>query len=148
LAVIVFTEWWLAAEKPVEREKKEEGQSVKGKGRKQKKLEIEAAAPVGSERLTLFPFFPVPLRLRRMIAAGVVAGLLPLVHAHSFVVVMVVGGCIALAFNWRAWLPVGVCLVLLKTILGLVAASSLSRKRVGSGADHWAARGHMVSSAS
>jgi hypothetical protein len=40
-----------------------------------------------------------------MIAAGVVAGFLPLVHAHSFVVVMVVGGCIALLqWRWRAWL--------------------------------------------
>jgi hypothetical protein len=40
-----------------------------------------------------------------MIAAGVVAGLLPLVHAHSFVVVMVVGGCIALLQRrWRDWI--------------------------------------------
>jgi hypothetical protein len=40
-----------------------------------------------------------------MIAAGIVAGLLPLVHAHSFVVVMVVGGCIALLQRrWRVWI--------------------------------------------
>ena len=40
-----------------------------------------------------------------MIAAGIVAGLLPLVHAHSFVVVMAVGGCIALLQRrWRAWI--------------------------------------------
>jgi hypothetical protein len=40
-----------------------------------------------------------------MIAAGVVAGLLPLVHAHSFVVMMGMGGCLALLFwkHWRAW---------------------------------------------
>ena len=31
-----------------------------------------------------------------MIAAGVAAGLLPLVHAHSFVVVMAMAGCLAL----------------------------------------------------
>ena len=31
-----------------------------------------------------------------MIAAGVVAGLLPLVHAHSFVVMMLMGACMAL----------------------------------------------------
>jgi hypothetical protein len=39
-----------------------------------------------------------------MIGAGVVAGLLPLVHAHSFVVLMLVGGCLALLFpRWRLW---------------------------------------------
>lgn len=32
---------------------------------------------------------------RSMIAAGIVAGLLPLVHAHSFVVTMLMGGCLA-----------------------------------------------------
>jgi hypothetical protein len=39
-----------------------------------------------------------------MIAAGFVAGLLPLVHAHSFVVVMAVGACICLLQQrWRDW---------------------------------------------
>jgi hypothetical protein len=41
---------------------------------------------------------------RRMAAAGVVAGLLPLAHAHSFAVVMGAGLCLALLFRrWRAW---------------------------------------------
>jgi hypothetical protein len=40
-----------------------------------------------------------------MLGAGLVAGLLPLVHAHSFVVLMLVGGCLALLFpRWRAWI--------------------------------------------
>jgi hypothetical protein len=40
-----------------------------------------------------------PSRLRReMIAAGLFAGLLPLVHAHTFLVVMGVGACLALLF--------------------------------------------------
>jgi hypothetical protein len=40
-----------------------------------------------------------------MVAAGVVAGLIPLVHAHSFVVVMVVGAGIALLQRrWRDWI--------------------------------------------
>src|SRR5436853_4612525 len=38
----------------------------------------------------------------RMLAAGVVAGLLPLIHAHSFITVMGVGACLAL-INWRQW---------------------------------------------
>lgn len=40
-----------------------------------------------------------------MIAAGVVAGLMPLAHAHSFVVMMAMGGCLSLLFprRWREW---------------------------------------------
>jgi hypothetical protein len=38
-----------------------------------------------------------------MAAAGVAAGLLPLVHAHTFAVVMWVGGCVALLDLARAW---------------------------------------------
>ena len=39
-----------------------------------------------------------------MIAAGVAAGLLPLVHAHSFVVVMAMAACLALLhIQWREW---------------------------------------------
>src|SRR3989449_762764 len=38
----------------------------------------------------------------RMLAAGVVAGLLPLIHAHTFITVMAVGACLAL-INWRQW---------------------------------------------
>lgn len=42
----------------------------------------------------------------RMIAAGVLAGLLPLAHAHTFLVVMGVGACLMLIFRaqWRSWL--------------------------------------------
>jgi len=118
LAVIVFTQWWLSAEEKGKRAKGEEGKqregeqgkSGKGKGKKQKlkkkaeinKLRVGASGPLP---VSPFPFFPPSPSIRRMIAAGVVAGLLPLVHAHSFVVVMVVGGCIALLQRrWRDWI--------------------------------------------
>src|SRR2546421_11362255 len=41
-----------------------------------------------------------------MIAAGFIAGLLPLVHAHSFIATMGVGGVLALINikKWREWL--------------------------------------------
>jgi hypothetical protein len=44
-------------------------------------------------------------RARRLLAAGLVAGLLPLSHAHSFLVLMAMGGCLALLFvrHWRDW---------------------------------------------
>jgi hypothetical protein len=42
----------------------------------------------------------------RMIAAGVIAGMLPLVHAHSYAVVLGMAGCLALLSRDRwAWLP-------------------------------------------
>ena len=88
----------------------EQGKREKGKGKKQKNIgdsALNEAHLASVERFSLspFPFSPIPLPLRRMIAAGVVAGLLPLVHAHSFVVVMVVGGCMALLQRrWRPWI--------------------------------------------
>ena len=79
LAVIVFTQWWLAT-------RDEETTDTRTQGR--------------GDAL-LFQTSPT----KRMIAAGVIAGLLPLVHAHSFVVVMVMGACIALLQRrWREWL--------------------------------------------
>lgn len=85
LAVIVFTQWWLALEKDTVPEKRDRG---KAKARK----------PVPE------PPSRFPVRTRRMIAAGVAAGLLPLVHAHSFIVVMGMAACLALIhIRWREW---------------------------------------------
>lgn len=109
LAVIVFTQWWLAEEKPWEIGKREEGKGEKGKGkrrnRKKRKEKAEAVARVPAQPpFALFPFFPLTPSVKRMIAAGIVAGMLPLVHAHSFVVVMAMGGCLALMQRrWRDW---------------------------------------------
>jgi hypothetical protein len=91
LAVIVFTQWWLAVQKETDASVAPQGRAAKTKQRK--------SAPPPPESPSRFP-----LRTRRMIAAGVAAGLLPLVHAHSFVVVMGMGACLALLFiNWREW---------------------------------------------
>jgi len=113
IAVIVFTQWWVSTNdtQTGEREKNEtatggRGEGVKGdrkiKRRKQKKL----TARHGKQHLRVSP----SPRLRvssahRMVAAGIIAGLLPLVHAHSFVAVMAVGGVIALVQRrWRDWI--------------------------------------------
>ncbi|HKQ53157.1 MAG TPA: hypothetical protein VJT74_12360, partial [Pyrinomonadaceae bacterium] len=86
LALIVFTIWWTASRS------EEEGKNKKVKG-KSKKAKTAEPSPSSS----LLPFA----------AAGAIAGLLPLVHAHSFVVVMVVGAGVALLTGglkqWRAW---------------------------------------------
>ena len=83
LATIAFTQWWLALEKPrlsVTKDKKR----------------ATIKPPENPARF--------PVATRRIIAAGVAAGLLPLVHAHSFVVVMAMAGCLALLqIRWREW---------------------------------------------
>jgi hypothetical protein len=74
--------------------------SVEPRGTKKKSRAIERQKSVWYEETeTRFS-----LTTRRMIAAGVAAGLLPLVHAHSFVVVMAMAGCLALIQRrWREW---------------------------------------------
>jgi hypothetical protein len=92
LALIVFTLWWASPKDD------EEGKRQKAKGKKK-----ETKAP--SSSVIPFTFFLLP-SAKRMIAAGAIAGLLPLVHAHSFMVVMLVGASIALLTGlkeWRAW---------------------------------------------
>jgi len=89
LAVIVFTQWWEATR---------DGESVPpaSAGASKKRLNQPADAG-GADR---------SLPMRRMIAAGCVAGLLPLVHAHSFIAAMGVGFALALINlkQWRVWL--------------------------------------------
>ena len=90
LAVIAFTQWWLALEND-EDVPKREPERTKTKQRR--------PAPVPPPAVSRFP-----LPTRRMIAAGVAAGLLPLVHADSFVVVMGMAACLALIhIRWREW---------------------------------------------
>lgn len=94
LALIVFTVWWASSRS----DEAGNRQKVKGKGKKKKE---PAPAPPSSSS-SLFPVSLLPFA-----SAGAVAGLLPLVHAHSFVVVMVVGAGVALLTGglkeWRAW---------------------------------------------
>lgn len=99
LAVIVFTQWWLAAGDGATGGRGEaENDSKPENVRKSKK----------KQRQEDYPFTPSPRHAissaHRMIAAGIVAALLPLVHAHSFAAVMVVGACLALVQRrWRDW---------------------------------------------
>src|SRR6266480_4177132 len=105
LAVIVFTQWWLAWKKAQEPVIEENGK--KGAGGKTERGQKKRKKTRTSEKeLLRTPKFQLSsLSIRRMIAAGVAAGLLPLVHAHSFIVVMTMGACIALLTQeWRQWI--------------------------------------------
>jgi hypothetical protein len=118
LAVIVLTQWWLATQR-AEIEETEKGRTdsatpgrAETRGIKQdpksgKKQKVNAWKPndqrVGVERGAL------SISTTRMIAAGIIAGLLPLVHAHSFVVVMGMAACLALLqWRWRDWITFAV----------------------------------------
>ena len=95
LAVIVFTQWWLATNNEPATGSEDSRSDPPKKKKKTKRAESEVTDL--RSRLQVTP-------IQRMIAAGVIAGLLPLVHAHSFVVVMVVGAGIALLQRqWRKW---------------------------------------------
>lgn len=88
LATLAFTQWWLATTN-------ERRADVTNKPR-------ATGKPKGVWHEDTKSRFPIATR--RMIAAGVAAGLLPLVHAHSFVVVMAMAGCLALIkTRWREW---------------------------------------------
>jgi len=126
LATIAFTQWWIANDKtkPVERPNtKKKARAVE----RQKSVWYE-----GSE--TRFS-----LNTRRMIAAGVAAGFLPLVHAHSFVVVMAMAACLALIQRrWREWFAffavasaIAIPQLLWSTIHSAVSAGSFFAWEVG-----------------
>ncbi|PYS74861.1 MAG: hypothetical protein DMF73_02615 [Acidobacteria bacterium] len=89
LAVIVFTQWWNAM-------RDRESVPPASAGGSKRRLNPPANTG-GTDRA---------LPLRRMLAAGFIAGLLPLVHAHSFIATMGVGGVLALINikKWREWL--------------------------------------------
>lgn len=107
LAVIVFTQWWLATgEREEEKERPgDAGKEVSKKLWGAQKLKEKNRESDPQVSTSLFQGSPTA----RMVAAGVVAGLLPLVHAHSFVAVMVVGAGIALLQRrWRLWITFAV----------------------------------------
>jgi hypothetical protein len=120
LALVVATQWWLATggeedagtrgrgdaatEVVPERETGKRGRKKK-KERGDKQTSVREPARRG-RKISASPRPRVPASpARRMLGAGIVAGLLPLVHAHSFVVLMLVAGCLALLLpRWRAWI--------------------------------------------
>jgi hypothetical protein len=113
LALVVITQWWMAMGDEDEGGRaqgeglKEEEANIRGqKLRAGKKAKRVAKAQSEPPPVPSLPFlsFSVSPAVARMIGAGAVAGLLPLAHAHSFVVLMLMGGCLALLFpRWRAW---------------------------------------------
>jgi hypothetical protein len=103
LAIVVFIAWWQIAEYAWTRGRVDAGKSEnEAKSRKQSK---KGKTQKLDRRVTASPRLPIPA-MQRMAAAGAIAGLLPLVHAHSFVVVITVGAGVSLLLGlkeWKAW---------------------------------------------
>jgi len=117
LALVIWTLWWDASLKAKGKWQKAkegigEGRSAselerrgvgkkKGKGRAARqpparKVPRKEAGDEEASAESTFAFCLLPFAFSPMVAAGAVAGLLPLVHAHSFVVLMLMGACLAL----------------------------------------------------
>jgi hypothetical protein len=116
LAITVFCQWWLAitqqensrasvtgADQTGAAVLDKERLTVSGGAKKASKARRKA-----SKKPSIANLQPEPqnFHVRRMLAAGLSAGLLPLIHAHTFLVVMAVAACLALVFRtaWRSWL--------------------------------------------
>ena len=76
---------------------------------------------------------------RRMAGAGVIAGLLPLVHGHSFAVAMAAGACLALLFPRRtwAWFFAPALALALPQVLWMAAGSALRARSFVGGHVGW-----------
>jgi hypothetical protein len=100
LAIFIFCQWWVAISPQREAGQTDEAarmgyESPSGAGRQKRSQRSQKAALVPQSSPT-----------HRMLAAGVAAALLPLMHAHTFLVVMAVAACLTLIFHqmWRRWL--------------------------------------------
>ncbi|HKU74538.1 MAG TPA: hypothetical protein VJR02_11500 [Pyrinomonadaceae bacterium] len=126
LAVIAFTYWWIANDKKRTPEATETGKKTRANEKQKIAWQQQEATRV-------------MMANRGMIAAGVAAGLLPLVHAHSFVVVMAMAGCLVLIQRrWREWITffvvasaIAIPQLLWSTMHSAVDASSFFAWEVG-----------------
>src|SRR4029077_19084188 len=100
LAIFVFSQWWMAIS---QLESAAAGEPHAQPVKKQKAAAGTARRKTASVSA---PAEPQSVSTRRMLIAGLAAGLLPLIHAHTFLVVMAAAACLALIFHslWRSWL--------------------------------------------
>jgi hypothetical protein len=110
LAITIFCQWWLAITQQENALASAADPASSAPAGQQnlspaKITKVRRKAAKKSALLTPSPE-PKNFYLRRMLAAGVLAGLLPLIHAHTFLVVMGMAACLVLVFRstWRSWL--------------------------------------------
>ncbi len=92
LAICIFYLWWISVSVDVSSEAAPPTSSTVVPKKAQSRKDFEDRGQSAS--------------MRRMIAAGLWTGLLPLIHTHTFIVVLATAACLALLFRscWREWL--------------------------------------------
>jgi hypothetical protein len=110
LAITIFCQWWLAISR---QENAKSGQNQASVNAQEKQNFNTYGKPSKAQRKAAKKNAALDLpsehpnsAFRRMLAAGLCAGLLPLIHAHTFLVVMAVAVCLAILFqaSVRSWL--------------------------------------------
>jgi len=88
IALVIFSQWWLALPR-------------RNSSNDERSLSEDLLISGTTQRIAL----DVPGNsVYRMLAAGILAGMLPLVHAHSFLVVLAMAACLSLLFRqYGAW---------------------------------------------
>jgi hypothetical protein len=109
LAITIFCQWWLAISQQENARSPADPTATSALEQRNawKAAKVSKARRKASRKAGAGPQpEPQNLYLRRMIVAGLCAGLLPLIHAHTFLAVMAVAVCLALIFRsaWRSWL--------------------------------------------
>lgn len=139
LAVIVFTQWWKATAQGEGRGEQKREEEKRGTSKEKQKKSVSGSASRADSTPPRFgfpfsrlPFYPFTAAMKRMMAAGIIGGLIPLVHAHSFVVVMVVGMLLTIFPHRRATIALGIaallcwCLILLAYLPGPAPATAIA----------------------
>jgi hypothetical protein len=95
LAILIFCQWWRAIA-----ERGAESATIDNPSPARQKTASAAQRRKNAEQAPRLP------AQAHTVAAAICAGMLPLVHAHTFLVVMGVAACLALIFHsmWRGWL--------------------------------------------
>lgn len=135
LALVVWTLWWQALDDEAAPETQEtpqhagtdaredDGIAHGKRGKKKGKTKGKTTATVTMQPVV--PPVPAVSRMTMMVAAGLVAGLLPLVHAHSLLVMLGMGGCLAWRTVFKSWGAWGVALIVLLFVPLVVIVSGV-----------------------
>ena len=110
LAITIFCQWWLAISQQEDAAPSDVEPTATSA--LEQKITISAKASKSHRKRRHKAVIAVPqpdppnFYLRRMLAAGVCAGFLPLIHAHTFLTVIAAAVCLAIIFRsaWRSWL--------------------------------------------
>jgi hypothetical protein len=120
LAVIAIRLWWEVLNGTEVKSKKAKGKNEDRRGAASAPV-IEGPNDANRSKLFTFSFLLLPSS-RRMLAAGIIAGLLPLIHAHTFITLVMVAAFLVPWIYWRAWVAYGVA-ILAAAIVFLLAAN-------------------------